>query len=111
MIQCPMVGSPNENSVMGATPAWKKNMTWERTSINVVLDALFICYPDPRGFIVAEEKPKNLDDFSFVWRGTLQALEDQGLILELRRPARTMFKYFRLTPRGLEASRKLSVTK
>lgn len=83
-----------------------KKPDWKTTSQNVILEALLLCHPEPREFLVEAERLKDPEDFSFVYEGTISNLKDMGLIAELpkARP-KTMFRRFRLTVKGVKEAR------
>lgn len=78
---------------------------WETTSRDVILGALLLSHPEPREFLVAAERFKDPEDFSFVYEGTISNLKQMGLITELKKARpKTIFRCFALTQNGVKAA-------
>jgi hypothetical protein len=81
-------------------------MSWEMTSRGVVLQALLLKHPEIREFIVELKRLKDPEDFAFIFEGTISNLKHLGLIKELPKKPRTMFRGFVLTKKGLAYAKK-----
>ncbi len=79
---------------------------WNRDAKDVVLLALLAWHPDPREFIVTEDRDEDPMRFEFVWAGTLRALVKERLIRGVPKKRHPIYAYYRLTKAGLTAARK-----
>ncbi len=79
---------------------------WEEAAKTVVLLRLLDWEPDPREFLVIDDLDLDSDDFTAIWKGTMEALVGDGLIREVRQLQPNVYNKYELTNAGMELARK-----
>lgn len=87
-------------------PRFRTGQKWAVYAKRFMLLYFLSLHPAPSEVLVREDRPEDPDDFRFVWKGTLDALKEGGMIKELIQEKRTIFRKFRLTAKGLRTVRR-----
>lgn len=82
-------------------PHFRVGQKWAVYAKRFMLLYFLSRHPVPSEVLVREDRPEDPDDFRFVWKGTLDALKEGGMIEELIQEKRTIFRKFRLTAKGV----------